>query len=472
MTLNDLCAYLLPPDIHLQFKTLRINGPHLILAAAMQSPKAACPDCRQLSGRIHSSYWRTLADLPWASAPIELRLNVRRFFCLTCTCPRQTFTERLPAVAPLYARTTMRLATAQADTGLALGGAAGARHLRRQGAAVSRQTLLRRVQRLPLPECATPQIIGLDDWAWRKGHHYGTLIVDLQRGCPIDVLEDRASETVAAWLQAHPEVEVVTRDRAQAYAAGIRQGNPQALQVADRFHLLQNLAAALQEVFRAHHQELNDARGCEAATLQDGAVAVAVAPPAMTSRSRQQAEQSRTRRLALYEQIWALRQKGWTIRSIATHVGHDRRTVLRYLQASTFPERQPRQRRGPTLLDPFKSYLLARWQSGCHHAKQLFGEIKSQGFRGQYSIVAEYTSRLRTAQERVSKRRSICRISSPRCCAICGHSAKPRRLCRGQPIYRHGRSARPPAGCSIRPIYASGYLPLPGQDGDAARPYP
>ena len=311
ITLNDLCAHLLPPNERLKFQTLIIDEPHLILVAAIMSPKSTCPDCRQPTDRIHSSYPRTLADLPWATMPIELRFTVRRFFCRTCTCARQTFRERLPTIAPLYARTTTRLATAQAHTGLSLGGAAGARHLARQGTPVSRNTLLRRVRRCVLPQGTAPHIIGIDDWAWRKGHRYGTIVVDLERGCPIDVLEDRAAETVAAWLQSHPDVKVVARDRAEAYGAGIRQGAPEATQVADRFHLLKNLASALQEVFNAHYGEianLNHVPHNEPLTRDDSAVAVAVGPPVVTARAQQQIEHNRARRVAEYAQARDLRQ--------------------------------------------------------------------------------------------------------------------------------------------------------------------
>ncbi len=227
-----------PPDDHIQFQSLILDEPCLILVAAMNAPKSICPDCSQPTDRIHGRYLRTLADLPWATAPVELRLMVRRFRCGTCSCPRQTFAERLPSVAPPYARTTVRLSMTQAYTGFALGGAAGARHLARQGLTVSRNTLLRRVRRVSLSQRPEPEIIGIDDWAWRKGNRYGTLIVDLERGCPIDLLEDRATETVATWLQSHPGVTLVARDRAEAYAAGIRRGAPDATQVADRFHLL------------------------------------------------------------------------------------------------------------------------------------------------------------------------------------------------------------------------------------------
>ncbi len=213
MTLDDLCTHLLPPDDHLHFETLILEDGHLTLVAAMTAAKAICPDCYQPCHRIHSGYSRTLADLPWALMPVELLLHVRRFFCDTPVCERTTFTERVPAVAPLYARTTTRLRHSHASTGLALGGSAGARQLARQSMPSSRSTVLRRVRRLPAPAYPPPHVVGIDDWAWRKGHRYGTIVVDLERGCPIDVLEDRLADTVAAWLKAHPEVTVVARER-------------------------------------------------------------------------------------------------------------------------------------------------------------------------------------------------------------------------------------------------------------------
>src|SRR5712691_2173958 len=178
--------------------------------------------------------------------PCRCTCEYARFFCDTPTCPRQTFTERLPQVAPHYARTMTRLHETQTQTGLALGGAAGARHLARQRMRGSRNTLLRRVRRLSAPEAPPPRVIGIDDWAKRKGRTYGTIVVDLERSCPIDVLEDRAAETVATWLQAHPEVTIVARDRAEAYASGVTRGAPDAVQVADRWHLLKNLREAIE----------------------------------------------------------------------------------------------------------------------------------------------------------------------------------------------------------------------------------
>jgi len=345
ITLNELCAHLLPPEEHLKFKTLILDEQRIILVATMTSPKAACPDCHQLASRIHSDYPRTLADLPWATTPIQLRLTVRRFFCTTCTCGRQTFTERLPAVAPLYARTTTRLSHTQASTGLALGGAAGARQLARQGMPGSRNTVLRRVRGVPLPAYPPPQVVGIDDWAWRKGHRYGTLVVDLERDCPIDVLEDRLADTVATWLRAHPEVSVVARDRSGSYKSGIDEGAPDAVQVADRFHLIQNLADALEAVFSAHHQDLaavHEAQTQAQLERDEGSVAVPVPPPPQPPPAQERAAHSRARRLAIYNKVWELRRQDGSADDIARQVGISRATVFRYLQKPTFPERQSR----------------------------------------------------------------------------------------------------------------------------------
>jgi transposase len=407
ITLDDLCAHLLPPDDHIKFQSLIIEEPHLILMAAMISANSTCPDCSQQSDRIHGHYLRTLADLPWATAPIELRLIVHRFRCCTCTCRRQTFAQRLPSVAPLYARTTTRLATTQANTGLVLGGAAGARHLSRHGSPVSRHTLLRRVRSVSLPGGPEPEIIGIDDWAWRKGNRYGTIIVDLQRGCPIDLLEDRAAETVATWLQAHPDVKIVARDRAEAYASGIRQGAPEATQVADRFHLLKNLAAALQEVFSVHHREidqLNHLPHNEPPTQDDDVVTGPTEYPVAMTKAQQQITHNRAKRVAEYAQAHALRQQGWTMKAISTHMGRHHRTIRKYLEASTFPERPPR-RRPPSILDPYKACLLERWKAGCLSVLELYREIQAQGFAGKYSIVAAYVSRFRPPQGRITRRR-------------------------------------------------------------------
>jgi transposase len=409
MTLQALCARLLPPDEHLLVETLLMEESGISLVLSATAPKAICPACLHPACRVHGRYLRTLADLPWATRPVELLLWMRRFSCDTPTCERQTFTERLPIVAPSYARTTARLSLSQTYTGLALGGAAGARHLARQGLPGSRSTLLRRVRALSDPQIPEPHIVGVDDWAWRKGHRYGSIVVDLERGCPIDVLEDRKVDTVAAWFKAHPEVAIVARDRADAYASGISQGAPSAIQVADRFHLFDNLADTLEEVFREYSRELdaiNEARSRQEVTLPDGSVAVPVPPAPPAPAVQRQWQQSRARRLWQYEQVWELHQQGLTAEAVAQRVGISSRTVFRFLRHTRFPERQPRRRFKATLLDPFQTYLSDRFNAGCHNASKLFREIQRQGFTGNYGLVAAYVKRMRTAQGVTSKSRT------------------------------------------------------------------
>jgi transposase len=249
----------------------------------------------------------------------------------------------------------------------------------------------------------------VDDFALRKRHTYGTLLLDLARRRPLALLPDREAATVAQWLQAHPGVEVLVRDRAEAYAEAARLGAPAACQVADRFHLLQNLADTLTQVFTAHAPQLAhlNARGTAVpAPLHDsadpatgsGLPTVPLAPPQPSTRAATLAAARQAQRVAHYEQVWTYHRQGWTLDAIAHQVGLSRRTVRRYLQSPTFPERPPRHGRGRSLLDPYKATLLAGWNNGCRNGWHLFRTIRSQGFQGQYGIVALYVRRMRQAQ--------------------------------------------------------------------------
>jgi transposase len=240
-----------------------------------------CPVCAVLSARVHSRHTRPLADLPWGVARVRWRRRVRKVICPNAQCFRRIFTERLPGVVAPWARQTQRLVTWLLAMGLALGGAAGVRLSRCLGCPLSRQTLLRMIRRLPLPCGRAPQVLGVDDFAFRKRQRYGTVLIALECRQPVALVPNREAETLAQWFQAHPGVEIITRDRARAYADGARHGAPEATQVADRFHLLQNRVETLDQVFHTHRTALaavNEALRGQGGPLADGTMAVADPP--------------------------------------------------------------------------------------------------------------------------------------------------------------------------------------------------
>jgi transposase len=393
----DLLSSLLPADGSLHLDVVQLTDAAVRVVATATAPRAACPDCAASARRVHSRYRRVVADLPWAGRRVTIELRVRRFLCPSSACARMTFAERLPEVAPLHARATVRLLRAQADAGLALGGAAGARLLARHGLPGSRNTLLRRVRALPEPPVPPPRAIGLDDWAQRKRHRYGSIVVDLDRHRPIALLAERSADEVSAWLRAHPSVALVSRDRAEGFASAIGQGAPQAVQVADRWHVLKNLREAT-EVALAQRPALpwRPAAEVDAAPPLD-ATAGALLPGAPDTPSGRREEAARlarrAQRLARYEQVAALREQGYSAAVIAARTGLGLRTVQTWLAAGRFPERQ--RRRDRSCLDPYRSYLLARWEAGCRNAAHLWREIRAQGFPGSYGLVAGLLAPLR-----------------------------------------------------------------------------
>jgi transposase len=367
-----------PCPAEVEVERLLAKPDHIVLTLRAIRRTAACPGCAQPSRRIHSCYERRLADLPWNGVPVRIRLRTRRFFCDADDCPHRIFTERLPETTETYARRTRRMEQALRWLALALGGAAGARTAQRLGLTVSGDTLLRHLRRMPLAEKPTPiapRVLGMDDWAWRKGQRYGTILCDLEQHRVVDLLPDRQSRTVTEWLRDHAPPEVISRDRAGAYAEAARLGAPQAVQVADRFHLLRNLREALEHVLTRH------AAVIEEAFRQSPLASVAPPPPPPPSpaltRPQQLSRERRQRRFERYQQVIALHQRGVSQRAIAVQLGMERKTVRHLLRAGQFPERQIPQRRSS--VDGWRLYLEKRWAEGCHNRSQLWRELQGQG---------------------------------------------------------------------------------------------
>lgn len=363
--------------------------------------QSVCPICNSTSEKIHSSYERSLTDIAWGGYQVYLKLLTKKFFCSNSNCFRRVFTQRLPKIVAPWGRRTKRLAIQITTIGLATGGLPGSRLTKHLGIKISRQTLLRLVMKTPTPSHQVPKVLGVDDWAYRKRHTYGTILVDLENHQSIDLLPDRTASTLAEWLEIHPGVEIISRDRSKAYQEGASKGCPEALQVADRFHLLQNLAEMLEVVLNQHRTLLKNveaATNTRSITDRDEIVALPVTPPPPQKNAVELAQLRRDERKEKYEQVWALYEEGYQGKAIARKLGIGKSTVFRYLRSPIFPERKGRSDRGRSLVSPYKKYLLERWNSGCHDTKKLYSEIQAQGYEGSYFTLARYTHRLRETQ--------------------------------------------------------------------------
>ena len=402
----NLPSCLLPDATHVRLETWAFKPAQSALTINLRARPATarCPLCSKRSKRVHSRYQRTLADLPWGEHAVTVLLNVRRLFCDNTRCKRNIFAERLPDVAAPWARKTVRLAGRLTAVGLALGGAAGTRLGSKLGLGASRNTLLRLVRQAPLPTLPTPSVLGVDDWAVRKRQTYGTVLIDLERGHPVALLPDREAPTLAAWLREHPGVEVISRDRGGAYAKGARDGAPAAVQVADRFHLLQNLAETLEVVFTAHAKDLHAAEQGRRETVAAESGACPVPPSKPLPGIQELAARRREQRIATHGQVWRLKGEGWTAEAIGRHLGIGRASVFRNLRHEVFPERERRADAGHSLLDPWQDAVLGHWNSGRRDGRGLFRELRQQGYRGSYATLSRYLHRLRRAQGGVPER--------------------------------------------------------------------
>jgi transposase len=390
---------LLPHLAGVVIEAIEVGSEQVRIAVSSRSTVATCTRCGTDSDRVHSRYERTLADAAIAGQATSLRLRVRRFACQSADCPTRTFVEQIPGLTARYSRRTPLLRGMLEAIALALAGRAGARLAAGLGLPVGRNTLLRLVRALPEPPVGPVTVLGVDDFALRRGHVYGTILMDVVGRRPVDVLADRESDTVAEWLRAHPGVEVICRDRGGAYADAARTAAPDAVQVADRWHLWHNLAEHVEKTVAAHHRCLHtDAADDQTdARVPSDPPAVDLAKAADAAQA-QRVEQSglvaRTR--VRYQAVQALKAQGKGIKTIKRELGLAKETVRRFYRAATVEDLLAKPRAGrPSVLDAYKPYLHERWNAGVHTASTLYREIVERGYRGSQATVAAYLAPFR-----------------------------------------------------------------------------
>lgn len=269
--MQSVTTFAIPEGLHIESLVFEESG--VTILASSKEQAGQCPKCGRSSRRIRGHYRRTVADLPWAGVPVRFRVRVRKFQCENPRCQRKIFAERLEGLARCYARRTDRQREALEEVGFALGGEAGSRLAANLGLPASPDTILRYLGSLPDGEHRKVRVLGIDDWSWRKRVRYGTILVDLERHRVVELLPDREGQSLVAWLEQHPEVEVITRDRSDTYREAAKKGAPQAVQVVDRWHILKNLISYLERCLLHHKPALK-----EAAPLLRGLVAVEMPP--------------------------------------------------------------------------------------------------------------------------------------------------------------------------------------------------
>ncbi len=356
-----------------------------------------CPSCGQPSRRIHSHYLRTTQDTAVGNRAVEVHLHVRRLRCDTVQCNRVTFAETWPAWLNARVQRTSRLAQVQRSVAIALGGEAGKRLLALLHEATSGDTLLRLIRTQRLPEHPPPRILGVDDFSFKRGKTYGTLLIDLERHCVIDVLPDRLGATLATWLSAHSGIEVISRDRYSDYARGAAIGAPNAQQVADRFHLIKNLREVAEHWLKRLRPSLPQPEVAATVSIDPAASGPVFHPfkqgaiPTSTSARVAWAQQRRDRRRSLYERAAQLHAQGYSVAATARLTGIGRTTLQDWFKTDHFPERATR----PSCISPFVD-VIRNWMATTEYTGQrIYDELVGRGYTGSRNTVYDALEWLR-----------------------------------------------------------------------------
>jgi transposase len=398
---------LLPDPTSLHLLHIETEGKVITMVVRTTACEAKCSLCEHTSTKVHSRYTRLLADLSWMGCAVRLKLHLRRFFCQNPECQRQIFAERLPNVVAPYARRTLRLHDLLTLIGFAVGGEAGRKLVEGMKLSTSPDTLLRLIHTAQEPSHPTPRVLGVDDFAFRRRRTYGTILIDLEKRIPVDLLPDREAETLAKWLIEHPGVELVSRDRGGDYAKGATKGAPDAKQIADRWHLLKNLSETMQSYFLRKQPQLKAASTEPTSDPSQEAVPTVPRHTGMTKRQEEKSQKYHQERVERYHKVHDLFTKQVDVANIARQVGLSRQGVYNYLQMKQPPPRTRIHQPGRPSLDPYKDYLIRRWNEGCRNAQLLYREIKAAGYTGGASAVGRFIAPWRALKGQARSFKSV-----------------------------------------------------------------
>ncbi len=391
---------LLPLPEGMLIEQIQITETGLMISVISTYPTSCCPLCSQPSSSLKSHYRRTVRDVPCGGSRVLLALTVRKFYCRNAYCPRKVFAERFPAFVEPWARTSIRYCQQITAIGLSTCGKGGARLAARLGIQTTRPTILRRIMALPEASTGSVLFLGIDDFAFRRGFQFGTILVNLESHRVVDLLPNREAETAAQWMRQQPDIFVVSRDRGGEYAKATTLGAPQAVQCADRFHGVKNLTEATQLLLARCLAEILSAKDQEAFNGEEPhkpLISIEQWRPPEPHYVEKARLARRASRYARYQQAVELGQRGMTPKQIAGRLGLSSRSIQKWLAAGTFPEARKR-RKKPSSFDVFAPFVLKRWKEGEHKGITLYRELKVQGYTGSERSVYRYLATLKQAE--------------------------------------------------------------------------
>ena len=397
-----LTNILWPDESQFSIDKVEMENETIVMSITATNEKGICPHCQKESESIHSNYQRHPVDLPLAGYAVRLDITVPRFFCDNKDCEATTFAERMSPLIEPYAHRTKRLAGQQQRAAFVLGGEAGACLLSIMGMAVSPDTLIRLIRKIPEPEVTAPRVVSVDEWAKRKGQSYGTILVDLETHKAVDLLPVKSAESFANWLEEHPGAEIISRDRCIEYINGANEGAPDAIQVADIWHLLKNLRDTLKKL-------MEDKRACLVAAAdkpkpdsssQDvpiekrlDSLELPENSPKLT-KAEEESLSRRQKRQERFEEAKKLHELGASKSEIARRLNINWRTVSKYIRIDECPI-YAGQRIGSRNYASFMDYMERRWEEGCHNATKIWHEIRELGYEGARRTLGEWATKKR-----------------------------------------------------------------------------